>query len=140
MRKMARLRDSHAVKQLLGIKARATKDLHAVKQLLGIEARATKQTQDTLQYLAWLPDDDQTRPTSHVEEHAGGGAALIWQTPLDELHTRLTQLIEEVEYLHGASTSEPTPGAPWLLLYRNSDVLNDSTPGSRPTTTIRTLI
>ena len=41
MRKMARLKDSHAVKQLLGIKARATKHL-----------------QDTLEYLELLPDDD----------------------------------------------------------------------------------
>jgi hypothetical protein len=97
MRKMARLRDSHAV-----------------KKLLGIEARATKQTQDALEYLAWLPGDDQTRSTSHAEEHAGGGAALIWQTPLDELHARLTQLMGEVEYLHGAPTSECTQGAPWL--------------------------
>jgi hypothetical protein len=111
MRKMARLRDSHVVKQLLGIKA-----------------RATKQTQDTLEYLEWLPDDDQTRPISHVKEHAGDGAALIWQTPLDELHARLTQLIGEVEYLHGASTSESTPGAPWLLLRGNSDMLNAGQP------------
>jgi hypothetical protein len=32
--------------------------------------------------------------------------------------------MEEVEYLHGA----PTPGAPWLLLCRNSDVLNAGQP------------
>jgi hypothetical protein len=40
----------------------------------------------------------------------------------------ITQLIEEVEYLHGASTSGSTPGAPWLLLCRNSDVLNAGQP------------
>jgi hypothetical protein len=82
MRKTARLKDSRAVKQLLDIKA-----------------RATKQTQDTLEYLEWLPDDDQTRQT--VEEQADGlhafrrasrpSTSFTPDSPLDELHARLTQ-------------------------------------------------
>jgi hypothetical protein len=75
------------VRRGLGMRKMARpKDPHAVKQLLGIKARATKQIQD----------------------------ALVG------LHTRLTQLIEEVEYLHGSPTPESPPGAPWLLLCRNA--------------------
>jgi hypothetical protein len=45
---------------------------------------------------------------------------------LDDLHARLAELMEDVEYLHGA----PTPGAPWLLLCRNSDMLLAGQPTS----------
>jgi hypothetical protein len=58
------------------------KDPHAVQQLLDIKARATKHTQDTLEYLKWLPDDDQTRPTPHAEEQAGGDHCFLLRQPL----------------------------------------------------------
>jgi hypothetical protein len=83
---------------------------------------ATRATKQALAYLEWLPDDF-TLPA--VEEQADGDTALIWQTPLDELHTRLTQLMGEAEHLHGVSTLAP---APWLLLCRNSDLLGAGQP------------
>jgi hypothetical protein len=88
MREAARLSDSHAVMQLLDMKARVM--------------RATKQN---LAYLEWLPDDC---PLPTIE-------------PLGELLAWLTQLMGEVEHLHGVLGQEP---APWLLLCRDSDLLN----------------
>jgi hypothetical protein len=109
MRKMARPRDSHAVKQLMGIKARATKRL-----------------QDTLEYLEWLP----VTTTRHDQRRTPRNT----QTPLDELHTRLTQLIEEVEYTYTERQHQELRG------YCCAETATCSTPGSRPTKTIRTLI
>jgi hypothetical protein len=43
------------------------KDPHTAKQLMGIKAQATKRLQDTLPgYLEWLPDDDQRPDTTNV--------------------------------------------------------------------------
>jgi hypothetical protein len=50
--------------------------------------------------------------------------------PLGELYFRLTQLTREVEYLHGMRGQEP---APWLLLCRDSDLLNTDGYADRPT-------
>jgi hypothetical protein len=103
-------------------KAASLSESCAVKQLLDMKARVTRATKQTLAYLEWLPDDF---PLPTVEEQDDGDTALIWQTPLDELHTRLTQLMGEVEHLHGLSTLAP---APWLLLCRNSDLLGAGQP------------
>jgi hypothetical protein len=132
--------------------AARTEASHAVTQLRGIAARTAKRLQAIREYLEWLPaddvpDDDHARPEPHADENAGGAGKTRWRTPLDQpepmsaedlmtaeaavrkgeandrsvlddLHARLAELMEEVKYLHGAST----PGAPWLLLCRNSDV------------------
>ena len=50
--------------------------------------------------------------------------------PLGELYFRLTQLTREVEHLHGMRDQEP---APWLLLCRDSDLLNTDGYADRPT-------
>jgi hypothetical protein len=89
-----------------------------------IRARVEKRLQATREYLDWLPGGYQARPAPHAEEHTGGADEAWWRAPLDDLHTRLAQLMEEVKYLHGA----PTTGAPWILLRRNSDVLNAGQP------------
>jgi hypothetical protein len=63
---------------------------------------------DILRYLEWLPSD---HPLPTAE-------------PLGELLFRLAQLMREVEHLHGMLGQEP---APWLLLCRDSDLLNADT-------------
>jgi hypothetical protein len=103
-------------------KAGRLSESRAVKQLLDMKARITLAAKQTLECLEGLPDD---LPLPAVEEQADGSTALTWQTPLDELHTRLLELMGEVEHLHGISTLAP---APWLLLCRNSDLLGAGQP------------
>jgi hypothetical protein len=115
MREAARLSDSRAVGQLLDMKATHSR---AVAQLLDMKARvnrATKKNMATLRYLEWLPND---HPLPTAE-------------PLGELLFRLTQLMREVEHLHVMLGQEP---APWLLLCRDSDLLNtDGSTAGLPT-------
>jgi hypothetical protein len=115
MREAAKLSDSRAVGQLLDMKATHSR---AVGKLLDdMKARvmrATKKSLATLRYLEWLPDDC---PLSTAE-------------PLGELLARLTQLMREVEHLHGMIGQEP---APWLLLCRDSDLLNADGSTGQPT-------
>jgi hypothetical protein len=69
----------------------------AVAQLLSMKAqydRATEKNADISRYLARLPGDQTAEP-------------------LGELLFRLTQLMREVEHLHGMHGQE---SAPWLLL------------------------
>ena len=89
----------------------------AVTQLLDMKARvnqATEQNLATLRYLEWLPSD---HPLPTAE-------------PLGELLAWLTQLMREVEHLHGMLGQEP---APWLLLCRDSDLLNTDGSTGLPT-------
>ena len=68
----------------------------------------------TLRYLEGLPDD----------------CPLPTAEPLGELLAWLTQLMREVEHLHGMLAQEP---APWLLLCRGSDLLNTDGSTGLPT-------
>jgi hypothetical protein len=88
MREAARDSQSHAIEQLIGMKdpqlPEATQS-RAVAQLLSMKAqydRAAKKNADVSRYLERLPDD-------HTAE------------PLGELLFGLTQLMREVEHLHG---------------------------------------
>jgi hypothetical protein len=76
--------------------------------------RATEKNADISRYLAWLPGD---HPLPTAE-------------PLGELLFRLTQLMREVEHLHGMHGQEP---APWLLLCRDIDLLNTDGSAELPT-------
>jgi hypothetical protein len=69
---------------------------------------------DILRYLECLPSDHPL-PTAEL---------------LGELLFRLTQLMREVEHLHGMLGQEP---APWLLLCRDSDLLNTDGSTGLPT-------
>ena len=90
----------------------------AAARLLSMKARYEQWTGENEEVLGFLrqPPDDQTAE------------------PLGELYFRLTQLTREVEYLHGMRGQEP---APWLLLCRDSDLLNTDgyMPTDRQTTT-----
>ena len=87
---------------------------HAITQLLDMQARYEQRTEVNAEicgYLRQLPDDQTAEP-------------------LGELYFRLTQLMREVEHLHGMHGQEP---APWLLLCRDSDLLNTDGYDDRPT-------
>ena len=114
--------NSIAIEQLIGMKApqlpEATQS-RAAAQLLNMTAqydRAAEKNADIsrYRYLAWLPDD---HPLPTAE-------------PLGELLFRLTQPTREVEHLHGMHGQEP---APWLLLCRDSDLLNTDGSTELPT-------
>ena len=102
MREAARRCQSPAIEQLIGTKApqlpEATQS-RAVAQLLSMKAqydRAAEKNAAVSRHLARLPDDQTAEP-------------------LGELLFGLTQLMREVEHLHGMHGQEP---APWLLLCR----------------------
>ena len=86
----------------------------AVTQLLSMKARYEQRTEaneEVCGYLRQLPDDQTAEP-------------------LGELYFRLTQLMREVEHLHGMHGQEP---APWLLLCKDGDLLNTDGYADRPT-------
>jgi hypothetical protein len=89
-------------------------DPRAVRQLLDRKARVMRATKQNLSHLEWLPDD----------------CPLPTAEPLGELLAWLTQLMGKVEHLHGMLGQEP---APWLLLCRDSDLLNADGSTGQPT-------
>jgi hypothetical protein len=117
----ARTEASHAVTKLREVTARTAKRLQAIREYLEWLPGDVPD------------DDDQARPDPHADEHAGSAGETRWRTPLDQpelmsaenlmiaeaavrkgeandrsvlgdLHARPAELMEEVEYLHGAST------------------------------------
>jgi hypothetical protein len=113
MREAAMRCNSPAIEQLVGMEATQS----PVAQLLGMKAeynRATEKNGGILRYPAWLPSD---HPLPTAE-------------PLGELLFRRTQLMREVEHLHGMLGQEPVP---WLLLCRDSDLLNTDGSTELPT-------
>jgi hypothetical protein len=80
----------------------------AVAQLLSMKARHDQwagENAEVSRYLRQLPDDQTAEP-------------------LGELYFRLTQLMREVEHVHGMHGMHGQEPAPWLLLCRDSDLLN----------------
>ena len=107
MRQAAKDVESHAIKHMIGMQMGtedpqlpAATQSRAVAQLLSMKARYEQRTganEEVCGYLRQLPDDQTAEP-------------------LGELYFRLTQLMREVEHLHGMHGQEP---APWMLLCRD---------------------
>jgi hypothetical protein len=121
----------------------------AVTGLKETKALAAERLQVIREYLAWLPDG-----AHDSDEPAGGAGETRWPTPLHrpkpmsaedlmtagtavrrsqandrsalgDLHVRFTELMEEVEYLHGGMSM---PGGHGLLLFRHSEALHAGEP------------
>jgi hypothetical protein len=116
----------------------------AVTRLKEIKVQAAERLQAIRDCLDWLPDDvpdtdqegeTQWRTPIHQPKPMSAEDLMAAETVmrrgqandrsvLGDLHARFTELMEEVEYLHGT----PAPGAPGLLLCRHSDALHAGEP------------